>query len=336
MQASLGQSKSAGEKIGPSQTLIPSASPWAYNTNLSASQVLFDGGKSFADVRTMKANVASAQASENAQDFNIALNVKTQYNSILAAQESEAAGRAQLAVAQTQLDVSIAKVNAGAANVADSLNSVVLVGNAQIAILTAQQSLKAASAALTHLVGTDYLVTASPADTLEPPRTDLDSAALMAWALDGPTIRQAQAQFNAANATERSAKTGYLPTVNANASVRRQWTECLWTWLKSLSVQSLDLTQLELSDLQSIRPRDERRQCSDPGGKRSGVDQGCKACRTANDHHADRRDPERRRKDRRCSCSSIRASEEALRVNHSATNLAPGSSLTCSLLSRVS
>ena len=142
-------------------------------------------------------NVASAQASENAQDFNIALNVKTQYNSILAAQESEAAGRAQLAVAQTQLDVSIAKVNAGAANVADSLNSVVLVGNAQIAILTAQQSLKAASAALTHLVGTDYLVTASPADTLEPPRTDLDSTALMAWALDGPTIRQAQAQLNA-------------------------------------------------------------------------------------------------------------------------------------------
>jgi outer membrane protein len=144
--------------------------------------------------------------------------VKTQYNNILAAQESDAAARAQLVVAQQQLDISIAKVNAGAANVADSLNSVVLVGQAQIAILTAQQSLKTASAALTHLVGTSYLVTASPTDTGEVAGAPLDSAALITMALDGPTIRAANAQLNAANATERSSKTGYLPTISAQAS----------------------------------------------------------------------------------------------------------------------
>jgi outer membrane protein len=215
---SAGQNKSIGDRVGPSQTLIPAASNWAYNTGLSVQQTLFDGGKSFADTRTARANVAASQANEVAQDFGVVFNVKSQYNNILAAQESEAAARAQLLVAQQQLDISIAKVNAGAANVADSLNSVVLVGNAQIALLTAQQSLKAASAALTHLIGTPYLVTANPADTVEIAGAPLDSAVLMTMALDGPTVRAAQAQLSAANASERSARTGYLPTITAQGS----------------------------------------------------------------------------------------------------------------------
>ena len=71
-------------------------------------------------LRARKADVAAAEASETAQEFNIALNVKQQYNAILAAKEQEAAARAQLALAEQQLQVSIARVNAGAANVSDS------------------------------------------------------------------------------------------------------------------------------------------------------------------------------------------------------------------------
>ncbi|MEO7085344.1 MAG: TolC family protein [Gemmatimonadaceae bacterium] len=218
LSLSAGQNKSIGDRIGPGQTLIPAASNWAYSTGISLQQTLFDGGKAFADTRTARANVVAAQANEIASDFGIVFNVKSQYNNILAAQESDAAARAQLLVAQQQLDISIAKVNAGAANVADSLNSVVLVGTAQIAILTAQQSLKAASAALTHLVGTPYMVTANPADTVEIAGAPLDSVTLTSLALNGPTIRAFQAQLNAANATERSSRTGYLPTITASAS----------------------------------------------------------------------------------------------------------------------
>jgi len=137
---------------------------------------------------------------------------------ILASKEAEAAARAQLALADQQLQVSIARVNAGAANVSDSLNSVVGVGNAQINILNAQQNSRAASAALTRLIGTPYLVTAVTSDTVELTRAAIDSATLMAWALDGPTIRQSQAQVSAAQAQRSSAKTSYFPTVRASAS----------------------------------------------------------------------------------------------------------------------
>jgi outer membrane protein len=147
---------------------------------------------------------------------SLALQVKQQYNAVLSANEQEAAGRAQLALAQEELDVSIAKVNAGAANVSDSLNNVVSVGNAQLAILTAEQSLKTASAALSRLVGTPYLVTANAADTLDQTTATLDSASLMSLAIQGPVIKQLQAELNSYTAARRSAKAAYLPTLTAN------------------------------------------------------------------------------------------------------------------------
>jgi outer membrane protein len=218
LSASAGQGISAGDRVGQSGTLVPYQSQWTYTTGLSLSQTLFDAGKSFADVHAQKANVAAQEANQIAQQFNVALNVKQQYNSVLAAKEAQAAADAQLALAQQQLQVSIARVNAGAANVSDSLNNVVAVGNAQLAILNAQQSARAASAALTRLVGTPYLVTAVTSDTIELSHTAVDSAALMAWALDGPTIRQAQAQVTSAQAQYKSARTQYFPTISASAN----------------------------------------------------------------------------------------------------------------------
>jgi outer membrane protein len=218
VSASAGQGKSAGDRLGQSGTLVPYNSQWTYNTGLSIQQTLFDGGKSFADTRARKADVANAEASEVAEEFSIGLQVKQQYNSILAAKEAEAAARSQLTLADQQLQVSIARVNAGAANVSDSLNNVVAVGNAQLNILSAQQSSRAASAALTRLVGTPYLVTATTSDTIELIRTPIDSAALMTWALDGPAVKQYQAQLTSAEAAQRSAKTAYLPTLGASIS----------------------------------------------------------------------------------------------------------------------
>ncbi len=127
---------------------------------MSSNVTLFDAGKMFADIRTQQANVDVAEANDINTDYAVGLSVKQAYNSVLAAKESEAAALAQLATAQLQLETSIAKVNAGAANISDSLRSVVTVGNAQLAVLTAQDAFRTQNAALTRLVGTTYFVTA--------------------------------------------------------------------------------------------------------------------------------------------------------------------------------
>jgi outer membrane protein len=202
--------------LGQSGQLVPFTGAWTYSTGLNSQLTLFDAGKMFADIKTQQANVTAAQASEVNTEFNVGLQVKLAYNSILAAKESETAARAQLEAAQAQLQTSIAKVQAGAANVSDSLRSVVQVGNAQLALLTAQNTFRTQAAALTRLVGTPYFVTADVADTVDHPVAPIDSAAIMQLAIGGPPIRQFEAQASAAAASERSAKAAYLPTITAN------------------------------------------------------------------------------------------------------------------------
>ncbi len=216
LNATMGQSQQNGSRFNPQGQLVPyAAQPWTYNTGLSTSLTLFDGGKKLSDLRTQKSNVVAAQANEVSQRFNLALLVKTQYANILAARESEAAAVAQLQQANEQLKASSARVAAGAATVSDSLRSVVSVGTAQLALLTARNNVQVANAALTRLLGVPYMVTADPSDTVIV-TTPLDSASLLALALQGPVVKQSEASLAAARTAERSAKTSYFPTITAS------------------------------------------------------------------------------------------------------------------------
>jgi outer membrane protein len=96
----------------------------------------------------------------------------------------------------------------------DSLRSVIQVGNARLALLTARNNVRESSAALSRLVATPYLVTAVPSDTLALPIVPVDSAALRQLAEQGPLVRQAEANHRAARAGVRAARAGYLPSVD--------------------------------------------------------------------------------------------------------------------------
>jgi outer membrane protein len=211
---SMGKSTTTGQRFDNLRNEVVTVSnPANYSAGLSSSIDLFDGGRRFTDLRARRADVDAAEANVTSQHFTIALNVKREYANILAARESEAAARAQLEQAQAQLQAAVARVQAGAATMSDSLRSVIQVGNARLALLTAQNSLRVGSASLTRLVGTQFLVTANPADTADLPMTSVDSATLAQWALQGPAVRQSELQARAANAAVFSARTSYMPTV---------------------------------------------------------------------------------------------------------------------------
>lgn len=215
LSGSMGQSQQSGQRFDNSGRLVPyAANPWSFSTGLSANLQVFDGGRRFAELKAARADVHAAEANETAQQFNISLQVKTQYANILAARESEAASRAQLGQAVQQLNAASARVRAGAATMSDSLRTVIQVGNARLALLTAQNNVRVASATLTRLVGTPFLVTANPADTLDRPILAIDSLALAQLAARGPAVQQAEAQVSSTRAAERAARTSYLPTVN--------------------------------------------------------------------------------------------------------------------------
>lgn len=188
------------------------------STGLSLSMMLFDGGQRLYDLRTSKDNILAAQANFVAVKYNVALQVKQQYYAVLAAIESEDAADLQMAEAQEQFKSSVAKVRAGVATRSDSLRGVVQIGNAQLALITAQTNKEAADAALTRLVGSEVPVTADPASIQENMAALPDSAELAALAKRGPAVAVAQATVDAAEESRKASKATYLPSLSANYS----------------------------------------------------------------------------------------------------------------------
>ncbi len=229
LNGSFGTSVQGGETFFQGNLVPFSGNPWNFSQGLNANLTLFNGRR-VSDLRAARANVDAAESNEILQDFQIALQVKQQYYQILSAREGESAARTQLAQAEQQFAVANARVAAGAATISDSLQSVIQIGNAQLALLERQNQLNNANVALTRLVATPFVVTAIAADTVEPAPVRVDSAELVALVLRGPAVRQAESQLTAAKMATRAAKTGYLPTLSMSGNYSRQNTDERFDW----------------------------------------------------------------------------------------------------------
>jgi outer membrane protein len=195
--------------------LVPlTGNPWNYNNGLSSTLQLFDGNQRWNELKRVQATERVADVTFTQARFDAELQVKQQYYAALAARESEAAAKAQLEQAEQQLRASAARVSAGVATKSDSLRSAIQVGNAQLAVLTSQNDLRVANAALTRVVGSSTTVTAIPDDTLDamgalPPDADLEK-----WVFEGPSVQLADANLAAAQASKSSQKSAYFPTLS--------------------------------------------------------------------------------------------------------------------------
>jgi outer membrane protein len=218
VNVNVGGTRTGGDRFNSAGELVPLAGdPWQYSDGISANLELFSGFRRFNTLRSVRADIASAEANETLQEFSLALNVKQQYYNVLAARESESAALAQLEQAEQQLRAAAARVAQGAATKSDSLRSVIQVGNARLALLTAQNNLRVGNATLTRLIGSPQMVTAIDDSTIAPV-VALDSAQLAALADAGPGVRQAQAAVSAAGAASRSARAPYFPTLSLSFS----------------------------------------------------------------------------------------------------------------------
>ena len=223
LSLSYGSNRQGGETFFQGQLVPFRGDPWNFSRGVFSSLELFDGGRRLFQLRSARANRTAAETNERLQRYRVALDVKQQYYNVLAARESRAAAQAQLAQSEEQLKAATARVRAGAATVSDSLRSVIQVGNARLAVLTAENALRVANANLTRLAGTPDEVTAEePADG-GIPTVALDSAALARLVDDAPAVVQGRSELAAAGASLRASRTPYLPslTVSYNLSGTR-------------------------------------------------------------------------------------------------------------------
>lgn len=191
-----------------------SGNPWSYSNGLALNVELFDGGRRLSEIRRIRGTATVADVSAISARFDASLQVKQQFYAALAARESAAAAKSQLEQAEQQLRASAARVTAGVVTKSDSLRSAIQVGNAQLAVLTAENDLRVANAALTRVAGSANSITASPIDSLEVTPALPTESELAALVLDAPAIRLAESNLAVARAAKRSQRASYLPTLS--------------------------------------------------------------------------------------------------------------------------
>jgi outer membrane protein len=223
-------SRQGGETFFQGELVPFRGDPWNFSQGLSSSLDLFTGFRRLHNLRQQDANLDAAEANELATDFNVAQQVSEAYFNVQAAREQEAAARAQVAEAEQQFRAVVARLQAGATTRADSLQQLITVGNAQLALLQAQNALRAQNATLTRLVGTGEVVTAAPGDSLDPAPLATSDDELLRLALQGPAVRNAEAQLGAQRAARKAAFAPYLPTLNMNFGYNRQNTSPSFDW----------------------------------------------------------------------------------------------------------
>jgi outer membrane protein TolC len=186
---------------------------------LNASWDVFTGFRRGADARAAKAQGAAAESGLVDARYQQRLITTNSFFDALAAAQLVRVRAASVRRAEEQLKVSAAKLQAGTATRADSLQALVSLGTARGDFLTAGSQLTAAEALLARQVGADGRVAAVDDSSFYRAAPPLDAAALAREATDSaPQVRSRVAQVEAGRAAVRSARSGYWPTLSLNGS----------------------------------------------------------------------------------------------------------------------
>jgi outer membrane protein len=132
----------------------------------------------------------------------------------------------RVARAQEGLTVARARVSSGAAVPTDSLQLVLELTRAQVEVLRQRNALRTSRLDLGRRIGAGGPVDAAPLDTTPAPELPMTMAEAVRSALDqGPQYQTARANERAADATLKSQRSDYLPTLTVGALHQRYDTQ---------------------------------------------------------------------------------------------------------------
>lgn len=185
------------------------------NARVDARYELFTGGRKTADYRRLGAELDVARANEQQRLFLTALGTERDYYAVLSGRELLDVARQRLSRAQEQLVVARARVVSGAVVQTDSLQILLEVNRAQVALLREEANLVVARLQLGRRIGQRGAVDAAPLDATLPSELPLTISSALALALEqGPEYRMARGNERAAEALVRARNASYFPQAN--------------------------------------------------------------------------------------------------------------------------
>lgn len=190
-----------------------------WSANVSASQLLYSGGRVAATTRQAEARVAAAEADYQTTEQQVLLQVTQAYAGLIEAEAVLAARNRTVSNVEETRKLAEARFNAGLATKTDLALAEARLAQARTQAIQAQGARAAVAETYRRLVGAEPTGLSPPATPQGLPQT-LDAA--LAAALSGnPAIRSAEADRNAAAAGLAAAKAAASPRVSLEAGASR-------------------------------------------------------------------------------------------------------------------
>jgi len=193
-------------------------SPNATSATLDASYTVLGAGK-LGELKRSGASLESAEANMAAARFSVALATDAAYFSVLADRELSRVAQERRRRAEEQFGIARVRVLAGEAIAPDSLQLLLEVNRARLAILRSDSALAVSRLRLGRQIGLSGPADAAPADTAIPPALPVtEEEAVREMRARGPEIEAARAAERRASAVLGIERTGYLPDISLGAT----------------------------------------------------------------------------------------------------------------------
>jgi multidrug efflux system outer membrane protein len=196
-------------------------SPNSASATFDASYSLLGAGK-FGTLKTARASLQSAEALETVSRFRTALETDAAYFAVRADRELSRVAADRLRRADEALAFARVRVIAGESVSSDSLQLLLEVSRARLAILSMDSSLTASRLRLGRRIGLFGPAEAAPVDSILPPALPMtQDQAIAEMRARGPDVEAARAQEKSASASILTQRERYLPEINIGATVGR-------------------------------------------------------------------------------------------------------------------
>jgi len=198
-----------------------SISPNSASATLDARYTLLGAGK-FGELRSSRASVESAEATETVARFRTALATDAAYFAVLANHELSQVATDRLRRAEEQLGIARVRVVAGEAIASDSLQLLLEVSRARLAVLSRDSAVVVSRLQLGRMIGLAGAADAAPIDTAKPPPLPMtQEEAIAEMRRRGPDVEASRADERSASALLLAEREGYLPEITLGATMGR-------------------------------------------------------------------------------------------------------------------
>jgi outer membrane protein len=192
--------------------------PNATSATVQANYTVLGAGK-WSELKRSRASLESAEAAETVARYQTAVETDWAYFAVLASRELGRVAAERLRRAQEQLGLARVRVVAGEALVTDSLQLLLEVNRARLAVLRSDSAIAVSALRLGRQIGLDGPADAAPIDTIAPRELPLtQEQAIRELRERGPEIEALRAAERSAEAVLSSEKEGYLPNISVGAT----------------------------------------------------------------------------------------------------------------------